>query len=147
MSLVELRIRNLAVFHEAVVAVPAGFVALTGETGAGKSVCIAALRLALGDRLDGDPLSPGADAARVSAVFDDIPPTVRERLGGLGVPSDDLLTLTREISRAGRPSCRINGALVSQAVLREVGDALAEVTVQGASQRLLQRARQRDILD
>jgi DNA repair protein RecN (Recombination protein N) len=147
MSLVELRIRNLAVFHEAVVPIPAGFVALTGETGAGKSVCIAALRLALGDRIEGDPLTPGADSARLSAVFDDVPVAMRERLAGIGVPPDELLTLTREISRAGRGSCRVNGALVSQAVLREVGDTLAEVTVQGASQRLLQRARQRDILD
>ena len=124
-----------------------GFTALTGETGAGKSVCITALRLALGERVDGDPVRVGSDVARVSAVFDDIPPTVRERLRAIGIPADELTTLTRDISRTGRGSCRINGALVSQAVLREVGEGLAEVTLQGASHRLLQRGRQRDILD
>ncbi len=147
MSLVEVRIQGLAVFDEAVVPVGPGFTALTGETGAGKSVCITALRLALGDRVDGDPVRRGAGAARVSAVFDDAPGAVRERLAGIGVPADDLTTLSREVSRAGRGSCRINGGLVSQAVLREVGEMLAEVTLQGASQRLLQQSRQRDLLD
>jgi DNA repair protein RecN (Recombination protein N) len=147
LSLVEVRIRDLAVFDEAFVPFDGGFTALTGETGAGKSVCITALRLALGGRVDGDPVRAGADVARVSAVFDELPAALRLRLTGLGVPADELVTLSREISRAGRGSCRVNGALVSQAVLREVGEGLAEVTLQGASQRLLQRARQRDLLD
>ena len=147
MSLVEVRVRHLAVFEDGLLPFGPGFTALTGETGSGKSVCVTALRLALGDRVDGDPVRPGAGAAQVSAVFDDLPGTVRERLEGLGVPADDLATLTREVSSAGRSSCRVNGALVSQAVLREVGEALAEVTRQGASGRLLLGARQRDLLD
>ncbi len=147
MSLVELRINGLAIFDQVVVPVGPGFTVLTGETGAGKSVCITALRLAMGGRVDGDPVRRDADAARVSAVFDDVPDEVRQRLAGVGVPDDELTTVSREISRAGRGSCRINGALVAQAVLREVGEALAEVTLQGASQRLLQRGRQRDLLD
>jgi DNA repair protein RecN (Recombination protein N) len=147
LSLVEVRIQGLAVFDEVLVAVGPGFTALTGETGAGKSVCITALRLALGDRVDGDPVRRGGDAARVSAVFDDAPDAVRQRLADIGVPADDLTTLSREISRAGRGSCRVNGALVSQAVLREVGETLAEVTLQGASHRLLQHSRQRELLD
>ncbi len=147
MSLVELRIRGLAVFDEVLVPVGGGFTALTGETGAGKSVCITALRLALGDRVDGDPIRRTADAATVSAVFNDVPEALRKRLADLGVPDDELTTLTREVTRAGRGSCRINGALVSQVVMREVGEVLAEVTLQGASRRLVQRARQRDLLD
>lgn len=147
MSLVELRVRNLAIFRDAVVPVPDGFVVLTGETGAGKSVWVAALRLALGGRVEGDPFGPGAETAGVSAVFDDVPAAVRERLAAIGVAADDLVTLTREISRGGRGFGRVNGALVSLAVLREVGDSLAEVTIQGASQRLLQHTRQRDLLD
>ena len=147
MSLRELRVAGLAVFDEALVTFGDGFTAITGETGAGKSVCITALRLALGGRVDGDPIRTGAEAARVSAVFDDAPAALRERLAAVGVPADDLTTLTREVSRSGRGSCRVNGALVSQAVLREVGEALAEVTLQGASHRLLQPGRQRDLLD
>jgi DNA repair protein RecN (Recombination protein N) len=146
-SLVELRIRGLAVFAEEVVPVAGAFTALTGETGAGKSVCITALRLALGERVEGDPVRAGADRAVISAVFDEAPPAVHERLAAVGVPADELTTLTREVSRAGRGSCRVNGALVSQGVLGEIGEALAEVTLQGASHRLLQRARQRDLLD
>lgn len=147
MSLVEVRIRDLAVFEEALVPVGDGFTVLTGETGAGKSVCITALRLALGGRVDGDPIRRAADSTRVSAVFDDVPWALRDRLADIGVPADELTTLSREISRGGRGSCRVNGALVSQAVLREVGEMLAEVTLQGASHRLLQRSRQRDLLD
>lgn len=147
MSLVEIRVHDLAVFADALAPVGPGFTALTGETGSGKSVCISALRLALGERVDGDQVRAGSDAARVSAVFDEVPPAVRERLVAIGVPTDELTTLTRDVSRAGRGSCRINGALVSQAALREVGEGLAEVTLQGASHRLLRRGRQRDILD
>jgi DNA repair protein RecN (Recombination protein N) len=146
-SLVEVRIHDLAVFAEAVVPFGEGFTALTGETGAGKSLCITALRLALGDRLDGDPIRAGAGGARVTAVFDQAPAPLRQRLADIGVPADELITLSREVSRSGRGSCRINGALVSLAVLREVGETLAEVTLQGASHRLLQRTRQRDLLD
>ncbi|MDQ6846243.1 MAG: hypothetical protein M3019_01460 [Candidatus Dormibacteraeota bacterium] len=147
MSLVEVRIHGLAVFDEALVPVGPGFTALTGETGSGKSVCITALRLALGDRVDGDSIRLDRDTARVSVVFDDIPAALRHRLGELGISADELTTLSREVSRAGRGSCRVNGALVSQAVLRELGEMLAEVTLQGASHRLLQRSRQRDLLD
>jgi DNA repair protein RecN (Recombination protein N) len=146
-SLVEIRIHDLAVFADALAPLSPGFTALTGETGSGKSVCITALRLALGERVDGDPVRTGSDTARVSAVFDDVPMPVRDRLAAVGIPADELTTLTREVSRTGRGSCRINGALVSQAVLREVGEALAEVTLQGASHRLLQHGRQREILD
>jgi DNA repair protein RecN (Recombination protein N) len=146
-SLVEIRIHDLAVFADALAPLGPGFTALTGETGSGKSLCISALRLALGERVDGDPVRAGSESARVSAVFDEAPGPVRERLASIGIPADELTTLTREISRAGRGSCRINGALVSQSVLREVGEALAEITLQGASHRLLQPSRQRDILD
>ena len=79
-SLVEVRIQGLAVFDEALVAVGPGFTALTGETGAGKSVCITALRLALGDRVDGDPIRRDRDTAGVSVVFDDVPHALRHRV-------------------------------------------------------------------
>lgn len=147
MTLRELRISNLAVVREAVLQLEDGFSVLTGESGAGKSVCIGALRLAIGGRADTDTIRPGAPSARVAAVFDDIPAELAERLGDLGVPADDLLTLVREMSRAGRGTCRINGAMVSLGMLREVGEALVEVTEQGASQRLRKRSWQRDMLD
>jgi len=143
----ELRVSNMAVIVDARLDVGTGFTALTGETGSGKSVCVGALRAALGGRVDSEVLRPGAAAGRATAVFDELARTLRARIATLGVPDDDLLTLSREIVRGGRGSCRINGALVSLSVLREVGDAVAEVTSQGASQRLLRRSWQRDLLD
>ena len=147
MTLRELRVSNLAVMKESVVELDAGFSVLTGESGAGKSVCITALRVALGGKLDSDVIRPGATAARVAAVFDNISEPMGQRLRELGIPDDDLLTLVREVPRSGRGVCRVNGAMVSQAVLRELGEALVEVTAQGASQRLLKRAWQLDVLD
>jgi DNA repair protein RecN (Recombination protein N) len=149
MPLVELRIANLAVVRSARLELGAGggLVALTGETGAGKTVCVGALRLVLGGRFDPELVRTGCDAASVAAVFDDVPDEVRERLDGLGIPDDDLLTLSRELPRSGRGACRVNGALVSASTLRELGEALVEVTGQGESHRLLRPARQRDMLD
>ena len=147
MTLRELRVSNLAVMKESVLELDAGFSVLTGESGAGKSVCITALRLALGGKPESDVIRPGATAARVAAVFDNISEPIGQRLRELGIPDDDLLTLVREVPRSGRGVCRINGAMVSQAVLREVGESLVEVTAQGASQRLLKRAWQLDLLD
>jgi DNA repair protein RecN (Recombination protein N) len=148
MPLAELRVANLAVVRSARLEPgPGGLVALTGETGAGKTVCIAALRVVLGGRFDPELVRSGAEAASVAAVFDDVPAAVRVRLESLGIPDDDLLTLSRELPRGGRGACRVNGALVSAATLREIGDALVEVTGQGESHRLLRPARQRELLD
>src|ERR1700674_2843028 len=143
----ELRVSNMAVIVDARLDVGSRFTALTGETGSGKSVCVGALRAALGGRTDLDVLRPAAATGRATAVFDGVTPALRARIAGLGIPDDELLTLSREIVRGGRGSCRINGALVSLSVLREIGEAVAEVTLQGASQRLLRRPWQRDLLD
>ena len=142
----ELRLRDVALIPQAFVEFDDGFIALTGESGAGKSLCISALRFALGAKPNTDLIARGAERAQVTAVFDSVP-ELEEKLSGLGVPTDDLLVLAREINASGRSTCRINGALVSQSVLREVGEILADVTVQGTSQRLLQHSFQREILD
>ena len=147
MALLELRITDLAVIDEATLQPGTALTALSGESGAGKSICIAALQLALGGRPETEMVRQGAEGARVAAVFDEVPDAVRSRLETLGIPDDDLLTLSRELPRRGRAMARINGALVSQAVLREIGDSLVEVTLQGAGHRLLQRARQREMVD
>jgi len=147
MALRELRIANVVVVAGARITPGDGFTVLTGETGAGKSVCVNALRAVLGARSEQDMVRGGAECAEVAAVFDDVPLLVQTRLAELGVPADDLLTLTRQIPRGGRGAFRINGALVSQSVAREVGEQLVDVTTQGASQRLLRRSVQRRLLD
>ena len=141
--LLELRLRNFALVRDARLDCDPGFGALSGETGAGKSLCIAAVRWALGARVDGEAVGEGTS---VRAVFE---PSSESAvlLAGLGIPVDDLVTLTRDAGSSGRSTCRVNGALVSQATLRELGEQLAEVTAQGASHRLLQRSWQRRALD
>jgi DNA repair protein RecN (Recombination protein N) len=147
LALVELRATNLALLGAVRVAPGPELTVLSGETGSGKTLCITALRLALGVRIEGELIRTGAEAASATAVFDEIPDAARALLECHGVPEDELLTLSRELSRAGRGACRLNGALVSMGTLRAVGEALVEVTAQGESHRLLRPARQRALLD
>ncbi len=147
MALRELRISNLAVIQETRLSFEDGFAVLTGETGSGKSMCVNALRAALGGRLEPESVRAGSSGARVAAVFDNPGPRVRARRAELGIPDDDLVTLSREVPAAGRATCRVDGALVSQAVLREMGDLCVEVTAQGTSHRMLRRTWQREVLD
>jgi DNA repair protein RecN (Recombination protein N) len=146
-ALRELRISNLAVIEEAQLPFEDGFSVLTGETGAGKSMCVAALRAALGGRLEPEAVRAGTAGTRVAAVFDNPNPGLRARRAELGIADDDMVTLSREIPASGRATCRVDGALVSQAVLREFGDLLVEVTAQGTSHRMLRRPWQRELLD
>jgi DNA repair protein RecN (Recombination protein N) len=141
--LLELRLRHFALARDTGFDCDPGFGALSGETGAGKSLCIAAVRWALGGRAEGEAVGEGTS---VRAVFEPGPESAA-LLASLGIPSDDLVTLTREAGSTGRSTCRVNGALVSQATLRELGDQLADVTSQGASHRMLQRSWQRRALD
>ncbi len=147
MALRELRVSNLAVIEEARLPFDEGFTVLTGETGSGKSMCVNALRAALGGRLEPEAVRAGAAVARVAAVFDNPGPRLRARRAELGIPDDDLITLSREVPASGRATCRIDGALVSQAVLREFGDLCVDVTAQGTSHRMLRRNWQREVLD
>ena len=147
MALRELRVCSLAVIDEARLPFDEGFTVLTGETGSGKSMCVNALRAALGGRLEPETVRAGAAAARVAAVFDNPSQRLRARRAALGIPDDDLITLSREVPASGRATCRIDGALVSQSVLREIGDLCVDVTAQGTSHRMLRRTWQREMLD
>jgi len=141
--LLELSVRNFALVRDARLDCDPGFGALSGETGAGKSLCIAAVRWALGGRAEGEAVGEGTS---VRAVFEPSPESA-VLLAGLGIPADDLVTLSRDAGSSGRSTCRVNGALVSQATLRDLGEGLADVTAQGASHRMLQRSWQRRALD
>ena len=106
MALRELRVSNLAIIEEARLSFDDGFTVLTGETGSGKSMCVNALRAALGGRLEPETVRTGASAARVAAVFDNPSPRLRARRAELGIPDDDLITLSREVPASGRATCR-----------------------------------------
>src|SRR5579875_2025613 len=149
----ELHVSNFALIEKIDLVFGDGLNILTGETGAGKSIIIDALGLALGERASGgDLVRTGADRATVEAVFDlgGAPPEVRGRLAAAGLEpeDDDLLLVTRELSRAsGKSQCRINGRLMPVASLREIGDGLVDVHGQHEHQSLLASDRHIDILD
>lgn len=120
-----LHIENIAVIELADIAFRPGFNALTGETGAGKSIVIDAMEAVLGGRTSRELIRTGADKAFVSAIFSDVP----ENLPGLtengAAPDEDgNLTLQREISSEGKSICRVNGRPLTVTQLRQIGKAL-----------------------
>ncbi|HVC22987.1 MAG TPA: DNA repair protein RecN [Candidatus Dormibacteraeota bacterium] len=145
--LVELRVENLAVIERAEARFGGRFNAITGETGAGKSVLLSALGLALGVRADPDLVRRGSERALSSAVFQDPPDVVAETCRALGVVVEETLVLTRELSSAGRGGARANGATVPATALRDMGTQLVDVQGQGASSLWLRESEQRSALD
>ncbi len=143
----ELRIENLAVVERATARFGPGLNAITGETGAGKSVLLSALSMALGSRGDPALIRAGAERAVAAAAFSDLGPRVSRALGNLGIVDDDGLVLSRELMASGRTSGRINSGLAPAASLRELGEQLLEVHGQGSSSRWLRESEQRSGLD
>src|SRR5471032_3361519 len=109
--LVHLSIRDFAIVDELELEFRSGFTALTGETGAGKSILIDALALALGDRADADSVRTGAERADISAEFDIAKvPFLQGWLGEQALQGDpNQLLLRRVVDRNGRSRAFING--------------------------------------
>src|SRR6185312_17138837 len=127
----------------------AGFTALTGETGAGKSILVDALKLALGDRADPAVVRAGAQRAEVSADFDaERLPAVRAWLEAQDLEEGDGACLVRRtIDASGRSRAFVNGRPATAAQLRELGELLLDIHGQHEHQLLLKRDRQRALLD
>jgi len=145
----ELSIRNLAVLEEARVAFSPGLNVLTGETGAGKSIVIDALLLVRGSRAQPDLIRTGADTATVEAVFD-VPTTgplaaAWEEAGHSA--RDGQLIVKRELARSGRHRVFVNDSAATVGLLERLGDFLVEIHGQHEHQRLMEPARQLDVLD
>ncbi len=154
--LVELHVTNFALIDHLDLSFGAGLNILTGETGAGKSIIIDALGLALGERAGHDLVRTGAGKATVEAVFDlkNAPDEMRQKLADAGLDGEegeedsDTLFVTRELAKAGgKSSCRINGRLMPVAVLKEIAEGLVDVHGQHEHQSLLAADRHIDILD
>ena len=103
-----LHIENIAVIEEADIVFDEGFNALTGETGAGKSIVIDAMGAVLGQRTSREIIRTGASKAFVSAIFTGVPPLAALDEAGLETEDGELL-LQREISADGKNVCRIGG--------------------------------------
>lgn len=135
----ELHIRQFALIDALEQGFAGGFTAITGETGAGKSILVDALALLLGERAVGDWIRTGADEAAVEAVFEPPEPVMRQvaaRLDGVLQPGDPLI-LKRVLSRAGRNRAYLNGSPVPLSLLEEIGELLVDIHGQHAHQSLL----------
>ncbi len=145
--LLSLSIRNFVIVESLEMDFAAGFTVLTGETGAGKSILIDALLLALGERGDSDVVREGAQRAEISAEFRP-GETVQEWLLQNELASDEGVLLTRRtIDAAGRSKSFINSSAVTLAQLRELGESLIDVHGQHAHQSLLRPGSQLQLLD
>ncbi len=145
----ELRITSLGVIEESVLELGPGFTALTGETGAGKTMVVTALGLLLGARADTGSVRTGAKAARVEGlVVTDDGSALSAAVDAVGGETEDgRLVLARQISAEGRSRAFAGGAAVPVSTLSSLSDALVAVHGQSDQHRLLQPAAQRDALD
>jgi DNA repair protein RecN (Recombination protein N) len=123
-----------------------GFTALTGETGAGKSILIDALQLALGGRADAGVVREGAARAEISAEFD-APPSLQPWLNEAGFEAESGLLLRRVIDAQGKSRAWINGSTATVTQLREAADHLVDIHGQHAWQSLTRPAAVRELLD
>ena len=146
----ELRITSLGVIDESVLELGPGFTAITGETGAGKTMVVTALGLLLGGRADSGAVRTGAKGARVEGVVrvDGLGAELRDKVDGLGGEIEDgQLLLARQISAEGRSRAFAGGVAVPASALAGLADPLVAVHGQSDQHRLLQAAAQRDALD
>lgn len=149
--LASLSISDFAIIEQLRLELAPGFVVFTGETGAGKSIIIDAVSLVLGGKADATLVRAGADVARVEAVFrlDTELPELRgllEREDLLEADANEI-TLSREIRREGRSTCRVNGRMVNLALLREIGQFLVDVHGQSEHLSLLRTREHIFLLD
>lgn len=131
-----LHIENIAIIEAADIEFAPGFNALTGETGAGKSIVIDSLSAVLGQRTSRELIRTGAEKAFVSAAFSGMAPELTEELG-IQPEADGTLLLQREIQTDGKNVCRVNGRPVTVGQLRTLGARLLNIHGQHDGQQLL----------
>jgi DNA repair protein RecN (Recombination protein N) len=141
-----LHIRDFVIVDEAEIGFGPGFTVFSGETGAGKSILIDALALALGERGDAGVVREGAARADISAVFD-TPDALRGWLAEREIEAEEELVLRRVVDSQGRSRAFVNGVPATVTQLRELGDTLVDIHGQHAHQSLLRADAQRDLLD
>ena len=141
-----LSLRDVVIVSALEIEPGAGFTVLTGETGAGKSILIDALQLALGNRADAALVREGAARAEVSAEFD-TPASLAPWLEEAGFDSADTLLLRRSVDAQGKGRAWINGSPATVAQLREAAEHLVDIHGQHAWQSLTRPAAVRELLD
>ncbi len=148
----ELRIKDFAIIDELALTLSHGFLAMTGETGAGKSIIVDAVNLLLGERSDTTMVRSGSDRALVEGIFQ-VPAHLQDQLQahlqseGLEGETPDELLLMREVRVNGRSQCRVNGVQCSLTVYREIGGMLVDIHGQGEHLSLLKPSQHLYLLD
>ena len=147
--LVELTIKNIALIESLRIEFAQGFNVLTGETGAGKSIVVDSINLALGGRADRDMIRTGADRGMVQALFDvSGNPRAQAVLRSLDIEGDDgLIAIRRELSRSGRNICRVCDVVVPLNTLKQLTATLMDIHGQHEHQALMNPAKHLDFLD
>lgn len=142
-----LHVKNLALINETEVEFKDGLNILSGETGAGKSIVIGSINLALGEKVQKEMLRDNADTALVELVFYVENPATLEAVRALGIEvEDETIILSRKIT-AGRAIARINGEAVSASKMKEVAALLIDIHGQHEHQSLLSKRKHLEILD
>lgn len=133
----ELHIKNIAVIEEITISFGDGFHALTGETGAGKSILIDSINMALGGRTTKELIRTGAESASVDVVFE-LSGEVEKKLLDIDIESEDgMLYISRQITTDGKSKCKINGHMVPLSVLKDASEYLLTIHGQNDNQSIL----------
>ncbi len=142
-----LRVKNLALMEETEVEFGGGLNILTGETGAGKSLLIDSVTLALGGKFEREMLRKGADSASVELVFCGGDEKVSEKLAELALEDNDGTVIITRRFQAGKSLCKINGETVTAKQVKELAEVLIDIHGQHEHQSLLHKKKHMEILD
>ncbi len=143
-----LRVSNFALIEELEMTFEKGLNILTGETGAGKSILLGSIQMALGAKASRELIRSGAEAAYVELVFDNCGTAAEEELMRQEVSSEDgSITISRKITSTGKSVCRINGETVNASAVKAVAAQLLEIHGQQEHHSLLNKERHLDLLD
>ena len=146
MSLKSISLRDFVIVQALDLDLGSGFTVLTGETGAGKSILIDALQLALGARADAGMVREGAQRCEISVEFDS-PPALRGWLDEAGFTANDTLLLRRTVDTQGKSRAWINGSAATASQLKDIADKLVDIHGQHAWQSLTRPDAVRGLLD
>jgi len=146
--LIQLDVENIAIIDKLNIPLFKGFNVLTGETGAGKSIIIDSLNALLGSRVSKELIRSGSDRAFVQGLFSDTD-SLNDLLENFGIePQDDgNLLISRTFTESGKNICRVNGAMVTVSMLKEIGQRLVDIHGQHDNQSLLRPETHIELLD
>jgi DNA repair protein RecN (Recombination protein N) len=149
--LIQLEVENVAIIEKLNIPLYKGFIVLTGETGAGKSIIIDSLNALLGSRISRELIRSGADKASVQGLFSYAVNDNKliELLESMGIePQDDQsILISRTFTESGKNVCRVNGSMVTVGMLRELGQRLVDIHGQHDNQSLLRAETHIELLD